>query len=400
MTKNAVEAQKAAEPAATGTGSGTIELIYSFDRSQLPKQPKQDPSRKKPDNADDAVKKLCKGNEKFADFIAQCKGHDKPRPVEVPLALREIGGIPKPSGFPAQLPFAAVLGCVDARAPVELLFTQGFDDLYISRIAGNTLGPDCSGSLHYSLLSFAALKPQKPKGPTKPTPSVDLTKKPLRLIVALGHSDCGAVTAAVLTFAKLKEDLEEVTDPPKLFELEELLDLEGDYLPDDSVTGLLTRIHHPAVAAALDALPVGSLGTETGSTDLHIAALIDLAIYLNAAWSANQIVSLVQQYDYADADVAVGVRYGVFDPRDCRVRAGSENYGDTKDASDSTDGLLKSFGVAPGAGQPGVSVACLLPPPADLAGLRKLATEIADKIKARGKTKEGLRDLAKHFNLQ
>ncbi len=93
------------------------------------------------------------------------------------------------------------------------------------------------------------------------------------------------MTAAVLTFPELKERLEHVLDPMSQFELEELADLEGDYLPDGSVAGLLTRVHHPAVAVALDALPVGSLGCGKGTTDLHIAALIELAIYLNAAWS-------------------------------------------------------------------------------------------------------------------
>ena len=43
------------------------------------------------------------------------------------------------------------------RAPVEVLFSQGFDNLYVMRIAGNSLRPDCTGSLHYAIHSFAAL---------------------------------------------------------------------------------------------------------------------------------------------------------------------------------------------------------------------------------------------------
>jgi hypothetical protein len=322
---------------------------------------------------------------RFVDFIAQCKGCDAPTPIEVCLEPRAIGAVPNTHGFPAQLPFAAVLGCVDARAPVELLFAQGFDDPYVTRIAGNTLGPDCSGSLHYALHSFAALKPPPPEHLEKVRGAVDPDKKPLRLIVALGHSDCGAVTAAILTFPEVKKQLACVKDPldPDKYNLEDLPDLEGKYLPDGSITGLLTRIHNPAVAVALAALPVGSLGDGPGSTTLHIAALIDLAVYLNAAWSAHQIVSLIQQYDYDHPEYAVGVRYGVLDPRDGRVRAGSESYGHRTDNAASVDVARKRFGLKQTYNRQEEMPKhhCLQEPPEDLKALRRLADEIARKIK-------------------
>ncbi len=80
---------------------------------------------------------------------------------------------------PPQRPYAAVLGCADARVPIELIFNEGPNDLFVVRVAGNTLGDDVRGSLNYAL---------------------DHLGESLKLIVVLGHSGCGAVTAAVDVF--------------------------------------------------------------------------------------------------------------------------------------------------------------------------------------------------------
>jgi carbonic anhydrase len=349
----------------------TIEFTYYFHRGDAtgvatPARPGE--LCVTPGSAKEAAVHLWKRNRLFAEFIAECaRPAVKPgsaksalHHVSICLEPREVGLVKKASGFPEQEPFAAILGCVDARAPVELLFAQGFDDLYITRIAGNSLGPDCAGSLHYALHSFAAIE-----GTLAP----DLPKKTLRLMLALGHSDCGAVTAAVNTFL----------DP------DELPGLEGKYLPDGSVTGLLRKIQHPAVAVALDVLPKGSLGTSPHAVKVHRAALIDLAVYLNAAWSAHQLVSLVQQYDWSSPDLAVEVRYGVFDPRDCYVRAGAEHY-------------LFVDHEKPAA-PPGRVIDCLAPPPADLHELRKLAAELAEKIRRHSTSKGGMEALAAHYRV-
>jgi carbonic anhydrase len=74
-----------------------------------------------------------------------------------------------------QQPFATILGCSDSRVPIELLFDQGFGDLFIIRVAGNVLGPDEKGSIAYA---------------------VDHLHTPLVLV--LGHEGCGAFTAAML----------------------------------------------------------------------------------------------------------------------------------------------------------------------------------------------------------
>src|SRR5262249_49878388 len=73
-----------------------------------------------------------------------------------------------------QQPFATILGCSDSRVPVELLFDQGFGDLFVVRVAGNVLAPDGMGSIEFAVLHLE-------------TP----------LVVVLGHEECGAVTAAL-----------------------------------------------------------------------------------------------------------------------------------------------------------------------------------------------------------
>ena len=72
-----------------------------------------------------------------------------------------------------------MLGCSDARVPVELIFNEGPNDLFVVRVAGNGLGSDVLGSLRYAIENL---------------------RGSLRLVVVLGHSGCGALSAAVDTF--------------------------------------------------------------------------------------------------------------------------------------------------------------------------------------------------------
>ncbi|HYJ32556.1 MAG TPA: carbonic anhydrase [Candidatus Binatia bacterium] len=73
-----------------------------------------------------------------------------------------------------QRPFAIVLGCSDSRTPVEILFDQGFGDLFVVRIAGNVVAPSVVGSIEFAASQFGS-----------------------RLVVVMGHTGCGAVTATV-----------------------------------------------------------------------------------------------------------------------------------------------------------------------------------------------------------
>lgn len=73
-----------------------------------------------------------------------------------------------------QHPFAILLGCSDSRVPVELVFDQGFGDLFVIRVAGNIICPDVVGSIAYAIAHLHT-----------------------RLLVVMGHEGCGAVTAAL-----------------------------------------------------------------------------------------------------------------------------------------------------------------------------------------------------------
>jgi carbonic anhydrase len=72
-----------------------------------------------------------------------------------------------------QYPFAAVLGCMDSRAPTEILFDQGIGNLFSVRVAGNVVNDDELGSLEYA------------------------TTVGVKLFVVLGHTGCGAVKGAI-----------------------------------------------------------------------------------------------------------------------------------------------------------------------------------------------------------
>ena len=72
-----------------------------------------------------------------------------------------------------QYPFAAILSCIDSRVPAELIFDQGIGDIFSVRIAGNIVNEDILGSIEYSCKVAGA-----------------------KVIVVVGHTKCGAVTAA------------------------------------------------------------------------------------------------------------------------------------------------------------------------------------------------------------
>jgi carbonic anhydrase len=73
-----------------------------------------------------------------------------------------------------QQPFAIVLGCSDSRVPAELIFGQGFGDLFVIRVAGNIVAPSQVGSVEFAVERFET-----------------------RLAVVVGHTQCGAVAATL-----------------------------------------------------------------------------------------------------------------------------------------------------------------------------------------------------------
>lgn len=88
---------------------------------------------------------------------------------------RFVEGMPSGAALPRdQRPAAIVLGCSDSRVPAELVFGQGFGDLFVIRVAGNIVAPSQVGSVEFAAARFGT-----------------------RLVVVLGHTECGAVQATV-----------------------------------------------------------------------------------------------------------------------------------------------------------------------------------------------------------
>lgn len=117
-----------------------------------------DKDRQKKVSPNEALSLLKAGNERFVsgksincDLMAQVK-----------------------ASADGQAPFAAIVGCIDSRVPPELVFDQRIGDIFAARIAGNFVNTDIIGSLEFA---------------TKLAGS--------KLIVVLGHSECGAVKGAV-----------------------------------------------------------------------------------------------------------------------------------------------------------------------------------------------------------
>jgi carbonic anhydrase len=81
-----------------------------------------------------------------------------------------------------QEPFAIILGCSDSRVPAEIVFDQGLGDLFVIRVAGNIVASSQIGSVEFAAARFGT-----------------------RLVVVLGHSQCGAVLATL-------EELQQPTD--------------------------------------------------------------------------------------------------------------------------------------------------------------------------------------------
>ncbi len=155
----------------------------------------------------------------------------------------------------SQNPFAIVLGCSDSRVPAEIVFDQGLGDLFVIRVAGNIVAPSQIGSVEFAATQFGT-----------------------RLVVVLGHSQCGAVQA---TLAELERPSERRS--PNLH-------------------AIVDRIR-PSVEELLD-------------TDLRTnsAALLQHAVRANIRASADHLRSgskILEQLTRDDALVIVGAEYAL-----------------------------------------------------------------------------------------
>jgi carbonic anhydrase len=147
-----------------------VDITYRYEARHRPARPQ-------PVDADAARHRLDEGNRAFAALFDDLADDGRMAQHVIPVDSRDLGLLPDDAKAPKQRPFAAVLGCSDARVPVELIFNEGPNDLFVVRVAGNGLGDDVLGSLSYAIENL------RPK-----------------IVVVLGHSCCGAVAAAVDVF--------------------------------------------------------------------------------------------------------------------------------------------------------------------------------------------------------
>ena len=248
-----------------------MDIIYRYDPyAQIAARPETDPEA--------AIRTLREGHGRYNNIVARVQGElfggASAGPIIIacdPLSL----GLPGVSGAaPVQSPFALVLGCSDARVPIEQIFDQSPNDLFVIRVAGNVLGVECLGSIDYAVHHLG---------------------ESLSLLVVLGHSGCGAVAAAVASYLE-PNDYSEIAYTHALRSLVDRIQI--------AVRG---------AAQALKRVEGASVADRPG----YRAALLEVAVYLNAALTAFDVRREVR----APGQGRSRVVYGVFDLVIQRVRA-------------------------------------------------------------------------------
>ena len=111
-------------------------------------------------SAREALERLREGNRRFVENVRGAEAFiSHTRRVEVAAG---------------QQPFAIILGCSDSRVPAEIVFDQGLGDLFVIRVAGNIVAPSQVGSVEFAAARYST-----------------------RLVIVLGHSQCGAILATI-----------------------------------------------------------------------------------------------------------------------------------------------------------------------------------------------------------
>ncbi len=250
-----------------------MDIIYRYD-PYTPIVPRQ------LDDALAAIEALRQGHERYASIVGRVQREFLGEPSEGPLVIPSDPmslGMPTLSNAPpVQTPFALVLGCSDARVPIERIFDQSLNDLFVIRVAGNVLGVECLGSIAFA---------------------VNHLGDSLKLLIVLGHSSCGAVGAAVDSYLAPK-----------------------DYASiafTHSLRSLVDRIQVAVrgAATALDRIA----GPNVAKHPSYRSALVEASVYVNAAITAYDVRREVERLGVGVE--AVRVVYGVYDLIEQRVRA-------------------------------------------------------------------------------
>ena len=192
-------------------------------------------------SAIEALQRLREGNQRFVSETRN-GGERASETRRLELATR-------------QDPFAIVLGCSDSRVPAEIIFDQGLGDLFVIRVAGNIVAPSQVGSVEFAADRFGT-----------------------RLVVVLGHSQCGAINAT----------LEDLLDPAST--------------PSNNLKSIVDRVR-PSVETLLE-------------TDLRHdpEALKKLAVRMNIRTSSNHLrhgSQVLEHLSQNDGLLVVGAEYSI-----------------------------------------------------------------------------------------
>ena len=192
-------------------------------------------------SAREALTRLQEGNRRFIRTLRDSNGF--------------LSGTGRPQLTQIQEPVAIILGCSDARVPAEIVFDQGLGDLFVIRVAGNIVAPSQVGSVEFAAARFGT-----------------------RLVVVMGHSRCGAITAA----------LEELQRPGET--------------QSPNLRSIVDRVR-PSVETLLE-------------TDLKrdLDKLIDQAVRLNVRASTNHLrhgSQILEQLIREDGLLVVGAEYSL-----------------------------------------------------------------------------------------
>ncbi|MDV2859573.1 carbonic anhydrase [Psychrobacter sp. CAM01] len=201
------------------------------------------PNDTRPKTGQEALELLKQGNARYVDSLTN------PDP-----AMQR-----RPELISDQDPLAIILGCSDARVPVEIVFDQGLGDLFVIRVAGNVVAPSQIGSVEFAAEKFGT-----------------------KLVVVLGHSHCGAVTACVEALINPEQNytpnLQSIVDRirPSVYNLHELATANGQDVDADE---LLDRSISANVRMSVSQLKHGSRALEDLTTSgklLIVGAEYDL----------------------------------------------------------------------------------------------------------------------------
>jgi carbonic anhydrase len=238
-----------------------LDLVHRYDPNQrLESQPLAD--------AHDACCRLEEGNQLFASLVSGTGATNR----IVGMEMGELG-MAGPGSIPVQQPFAVVLGCSDARVPTEMIFDCGYNELFVVRVAGNIISQEQLESIDYA---------------------VEYLGQNLKLLVVLGHSQCGAVSAAVDAFLSPAEHLE---------------------LSSSHHLRSIINILFPSVRRAVRSLSI-RWGDKVSNMAGYRTALIECSAMINAALMSSVLVS-----KFSDPTRELRVVFGVYDLVTHRVHA-------------------------------------------------------------------------------